>query len=165
MNDMPEFNEDDFFEDEQSAPTMDDTGLAQFQNMCNKVFEMDTEIKSKEAAIKEEKKVLEDLKGKVQFLMEKYKMQNTTCEGGMIYRTERTSVALPQDEDKKKFFAYLKEQGIFEDMVHMNSLTFNKFYKETRDAELEKGNVSWKMPGVGEEMVISKIGMRRGKAK
>ncbi len=42
----------------------------------------------------------------------------------------------------------------------MNSRTFNKFYKDEREIALENGDVHWSMPGVGEETITHKIGMR-----
>lgn len=67
---------------------------------------------------------------------------------GKISRETRYSVKLPQGEDKEKFFAYLKEKGVFEDMVHMNSRTLQTFYRA--EMEAHKAIPGWKVPGCGE---------------
>lgn len=153
------FDEEDFVDQEES---MDDITQADFERLCNSCFELKNDIAVDEAMVKEKKLDLSKRQNVILAMLQKYKKQNTTCAAGMLYQIETTSVKLPQDEDKRKFFAYLKEKGCFEDMVHVNSRTFNKFYQTERDAALEEGNVDFVMPGVGEETVSHKIGMRKG---
>ena len=67
--------------------------------------------------------------------------------------SEKTSYALPAGlENKKKFFEYLKERGVFDDMATINSNTYNGYVKEEFENALKKGEFL-NIPGVPEAKV------------
>jgi uncharacterized coiled-coil protein SlyX len=82
---------------------------------------------------------------------------------GKITRETRFSVKLPQGEDKVKFFEYLKEKKVFEDMVHMNSRTLQTFYRA--EMEAHKSVPGWKVPGCGEPSGQVIVKFKKGEKK
>ena len=82
---------------------------------------------------------------------------------GKISREVRFSVKLPQGEDKAKFFEYLKEKGVFEDMVHMNSRTLQTFYRA--EMEANKATPGWKVPGCGDPTGQVIVKFKKGENK
>lgn len=141
---------------------MDDITLTEFEALGDKCFDLKREITLDDRVLKEKKADLLKLQNKVMSYLQKYGKKNHQFKSGLFSVTQRTSVRLPQGDEKEKFFTYLKEKGIFEDMVHMNSQTLNSFYKAEMESHLADGDVTWEMPGVGEPIVSLIPSMRKG---
>jgi len=74
----------------------------------------------------------------------------------------RTSVLVPKTpEDKTKFYSYLKDKGMFDDMITVNSNTLNAFYKEQLNQALEAGDVNFRIPGIGEAAIVKNLQVRK----
>ena len=118
------------------------------------------ELSAQEAAIQEQLKALEAniLQG-----MEQSEQDKISVEGlGTIYRIDRFTVQTPKSRyDKKALFSFLEERGIFNEMVSVNSQTLNAFYKEENAAALKRGDVDFKLPGVGEPKLSQSLGFRK----
>jgi hypothetical protein len=84
-----------------------------------------------------------------------------TDDGITVSITERTSVQVPKTlEQKHAFFEYLKERGIYEEMVSVNSARLNAFYKEEERLQLEQGNIDFKIPGLDEVTTYQQLNVR-----
>ena len=93
----------------------------------------------------EENKKLTKMENKILEYLEALGRTSYDAPIGKFTRETRYSVKLPQGEDKEKFFEYLKERGVFEDMVHMNSKTLQSFYRTEMEAHADIPG--WKVPG------------------
>lgn len=63
--------------------------------------------------------------------LEENQLQRYSSPVGMFSLAQYTSVKTPKTpEDKEKFYTYLKEKGLYENMVSVNSQTLNSFFKE-----------------------------------
>lgn len=144
---------------------MDTITADTFEKLCEACFVMKNDIKAREDKIKDDKSLLSDMHQKVIGYLEKYKKPNHRCRLGLLSRKETTSVKLPQGENKTKFFEYLKKEGVFEDLVHINSKTLNSMYNKEIDARCEKGDVTWEMPGIEGAIITVKIAMTKAKGK
>jgi len=72
-------------------------------------------------------------------------------EAGVVTSAIRSSVKTPKDlESKRLLFDYLREKGIFEEMVSINSATLNALYKRENEAAIERGELLFKLPGIPE---------------
>lgn len=115
-------------------------------------------IREKEAEYEEARKVsvalgkevdsLYDTMGKM--LLELGQENFRTPFGTMIL-TKRTSFKVPSDEESRNaFFEKLKEMGVFDGMITVNSNTMNSFLKEEYKLAEARGEdmVVYKFPGI-----------------
>jgi len=140
---------------------MDQVTAEEFENLCEACFKLKANIKAQEDKVKDEKILLEEMHQKVLEYLDKYKKPNHRCSLGLLSKKETKSVKLPQGENKTKFFNYLKEKGVFEDIVHINSRTLTAMYNQEIDARVEAGDVSWEMPGIEGAITTTKIAMKK----
>lgn len=95
--------------------------------------------------------------------MEQSETDKISLDGiGTVYKIDRFTVQTPKSiDDKKALFEYFEERGIFNEMVSVNSQTLNAFYKEENEAALKRGDVDFKLPGVGEPKLSQSLGFRK----
>lgn len=88
-------------------------------------------------------------------------IQSYRSPSGLCSISKRMSVKLPKtQEDKLAFYNYLKEIGIYEQMVTVNSMTLNGFYREEFEkAEQEGKEVN--IPGIKEVTFIPTLSFRK----
>jgi hypothetical protein len=63
-------------------------------------------------------------------------------------------------DDKKAFFDYLKERGLFEDLATVNHQTLNAFYKSER-AQAE-GDATFNIPGIEAPTLHQGVAFKKG---
>jgi ATP-dependent protease HslVU (ClpYQ) ATPase subunit len=81
---------------------------------------------------------------------------------GLVSLSYRTSVKTPKtDEDRQKFFDYLKERGLYDKLISVNSQTLNSFYKSELEAALESGKDGCEIPGINEVSVQEILSFRK----
>lgn len=146
---------------EEEKPVSEIT-LAEFEKLCNRVFEQKGVVDAAQAVADEESAKLEELKRQVLAAFEKNGMEKFACGAGTVYAVDRFSVQTPKTiEQKKLLFNYLREKGIFLEMASVNSQTLNSFYKAEMDNAVKAGNVDFKVPGIGEPAHTRTLNMRK----
>lgn len=81
---------------------------------------------------------------------------------GTISVTHKASAKLPRTkEDREAFFSYLKELGLYDDMVSVNSNTLVSFYNSKMEEAKQMGNVDFKIPGINEVKIRETLSFRR----
>lgn len=123
-------------------------------------------VKKEIEALEEKQKELnEKLKGIKASMIFKLKemgvnsFKHATCQ---VIQTTKISVKNPQTpEEKEKFYNYLKEKNIFENMVSVNHMSLNSWYKEEIEAAKAAGNFDFKIPGLGEPTIFEDISFRK----
>jgi hypothetical protein len=67
----------------------------------------------------------------------------------MFIVINKTSAKTPKTpEDREKFFDYLREQGVYEDMITVNSNTLNSYVKTEEALATERGELDFSIPGI-----------------
>lgn len=70
---------------------------------------------------------------------------------GKVVISHRLSVKTPKTpEDREAFYNRLKEQGLYEAMISVNSQTLNSYYKEEFEKAKERGDDDFEIPGIRE---------------
>lgn len=78
------------------------------------------------------------LKSEIQALLEADGMDKMETEDGRVTLAVIKQISMPKDsENKNKLFDYLKDKGLFEDMITINHQKLNSFYKQEMDANKE----------------------------
>lgn len=130
--------------------------LDQFVEKCERAFSIRTQIKDLEQQAKPLQEALDNLEREIVAELEEKKLTSFDSVSGKLIKTVRTSVKIPQGDDKYAFFEYLKANGQFEALATVNSAQLNKWYKE----ELELAQKEKKMlviPGLG--LPTSSVGL------
>lgn len=111
------------------------------------------------------KRLREDLLKMQNQILEKMKELNLTSmkhRDCTVIKTSRFTVKNPSTaEEKKAFFDYLQQKNIFEDMVSVNSMRLNAWYKEEIEAAIQSGNFGFKVPGLAEPTAFETISFRK----
>lgn len=141
---------------------MDTASAEEVENMVLTCFKMRSTVKEQEKQTKDLKKTLTELQIKVSDYLKKFNKKTHVCEAGKFTISFRESAKLPQGENKLKFFEFLKERGVFEDSVHMNSKSFGKQCEEWRE-EYRETDPTWEVPGVTETITTSRVTMTPSK--
>lgn len=82
---------------------------------------------------------------------------------GTVSISTRQSVALPKGQDKEIFFQYLKDIGIYEEVISVNSAWLNSFYKKEMEAAREKQDPFYVIPGLGVPFSKQILSFRKAK--
>ena len=86
---------------------------------------------------------------------------NFTCEEGTVYLSFISQVSMPKtSESKEQFYNFLKEKGLYDDMVSVNSQKLNGFYRKEKEAAETAGALFFSMPGIESANTVTRIGFR-----
>lgn len=81
-------------------------------------------------------------------------------EYGTVSLTFRTSYKVPQGDGRPEFFNYLKERGVFDHLITVNSQTLNAWSRKEIEAAKERGEIL-EIPGLGEPTITPTISFRK----
>lgn len=138
--------------------------LQAFEELCRKTTEQDKVVDKLKAELKLEQEKADDLYAEIQKILAAHNKDNYKSAVGTFYRYSRWNWKIPSSlEAKTKFFDFLKQKGIFLELVSVNSNTLNSFCKAEYEAAKEAGNVDFKVPGLEAPTAMEKIGFRKSK--
>lgn len=126
-------------ESESVVDEEENISVKDLSRLADQAFELDMQIKIKEAELKERSKELMSLKFKILRILEQNDLPNFKCSHGLFYKQKEVNVPLPKGPDRDAFFEYLKQTGQYDALVTLNHRTVNSWYKKERQiAESEK---------------------------
>lgn len=106
----------------------------------------------------------EQVKTKILRAIEASGIGSLKAHGWTFYKKDETSVKTPKTiEEKQELFEFLRERGIFDEMVSVNSKTLNTLYKNLSEEAADQGILEFVMPGVGAPTTYTTLEMRRSK--
>lgn len=95
--------------------------------------------------------------------LEEFNLDSFKAHGFTFYPQEKESVRIPKDDEaKQKFFAWLKEQELFDDIISVNSQTLNSLYKTMSEEALKAGVLEFRIPGIDEPTTYKQLRIRKG---
>lgn len=132
---------------ETQAPA--DVTLKGLTELCEKLI---MAREAKDVINEELKKIAEqidELEMKILNIMKENALPNFKGAFGTISIKNNKTVAQPEDMSAKiKLFDYLKSQGIFEEMVAVNSRTLSSWANKEIEAREKQGVFGWVPPGL-----------------
>lgn len=138
-----------------------DINLNEFDTLCKAMFDQRKKVEAMEKELKDETARLEEMKGKVIAIMTDAGKEKYHVDGcGLLYFTNKRTASMPKDPEKRSaFFTYLRDKGIFEDLITVHSQTLTSFWNQ----EFEAANSpDFKIPGIDEPTVRKTLTMKRG---
>ena len=94
-------------------------------------------------------------------ILDALEMSKYTHPLATISITEKTSVKVPKDEENRKlFFDWLKDEGVFENVITVHSSTLNSMYKERLEQAMSKGEADVEIPGLKDISSYQRLSIR-----
>lgn len=108
-------------------------------------------------------KIVSQLEGKVVAYLKELGRENYKTPDGTVYVQKVWSVGVPKaDQDKLALLDWMKEQGIYNKYVTVNSRSLNSLYKTLVEEAEAKGELL-QVPGLGAPSLRESLGLRKGK--
>lgn len=131
-----------------------------------KQVELIAKLRSEEeAASRAKKEITEQLEAAEAQMMEWLAASNLTtfsAPSGKIVVAYRTSVRTPKlPEDREAFFTYLKNRGLYDSMISVNSSSINSLYKEELEEAKARGEADFSIPGIREVSIVPQLRFTR----
>ena len=137
--------------------------VGEFEALCKEVFELKAKEDVLENQMKELGAEIDSRKKKIMGILDSMGKEKHFVGGmGTLFIQNRFTVSMPKEPTQKKaFYDYLREKGIFEDLVTVHSQTLNAYYKNELAAAAEVGNVDFKIPGLAEPNLVKTLAVRK----
>ena len=92
------------------------------------------------------------LEGKMLDALDDAELTRFDAHDSMFIVGHKTSAKTPKTpEDREKFFSYLRDQGVYEDLITVNSQTLNSYVKSEEALATERGELDFSIPGIAIE--------------
>jgi hypothetical protein len=136
--------------------------IKQLTELCEKYKEKKAEKKCLEDQVKEINKDLSSIQTKILAYLDEYGMKSFNGDFGSVSRRKNYSVKQPASpEAREAFFGYLKDQGVFDQMISVNSRTLASYVKQEIEAAKEAGKLDFVPPGIDKPEIVETISMRK----
>lgn len=120
----------------------------------------------KEKELKEVKAEMSELQDKLRGKLESLEMDSYKGKAGSFSFRPVEGFRVPKDlETKKRFFTFLEEKGIFDELVSVNANTLNSWAQAEIEAAAERGDFDFQIPGLEKAQPRMKYTMTQGKGK
>lgn len=137
---------------------------ADLQAITKEAAELKDRISELEITLKNRQDKYRKLCDVILKTLEMMELDQVRAHGYLFFKEVKSSVRTPKDmESKQALFAYLRERGIFDEIVSVNSMTLNSLYKSLADEALKNGILDFKMPGVPEPKPYTNLKLRKAK--
>lgn len=131
--------------------------------LCKDIFTMQEEIDKANTIVKQMNKNLDQLRFKAVGYLKDLKREDYKSPFGSIRVAQKWRVNMPATEEEKlKFFEYLREKGLFEKYATVHSQSLNAYYMaEWNEAKKRGEGIGFGIPGIGEPKLFEDLGIRR----
>lgn len=133
------------------------------QELCKQAACLRHEIEEIDAKRKSVSGQYDTVTAQILRTLELMEIDSIKAHGFLFYTERKTSVTTPKTmEDKQLLFQFLRERGVFDELVSVNSQTLNSFYKDCAEQALKEGVLEFIMPGVGRPNEYVSLKLRKG---
>jgi hypothetical protein len=145
---------------------MSEVTVQQLEELCKQMRELDDEIEKDKEALSEKNKKYTQLEAQAAQWLKELGKGSYKSNFGTVIRQEKWRVNLPQTpEDRDAFFGWLKERGLFEHMITVNSNTLNSLYMKEWEVAKESPDpvdaLTFSIPGIPEPKLHETVSLRR----
>ncbi len=144
----------DWFEEKELTPVQ----VQEFEAMCEDMYSRKASIDEIKDILKTQEDILNKMKLKIMAYMEDFGKTKYVTNRGTVYISEKFSVKVPKDPEKKaEFYAWLDSKGIKDALTTVHSATLNALYNEELKAS---GDPQFSIPGIDEPTSYKQLQMR-----
>lgn len=128
---------------------LSELSIKELDHMVKQYAAYRAEIESRKESLSEVEGKAKQLESQIIEILQNSGKKSWESEYGKFSWVQRASFKQPDSsENRAKFYGYLKELGIFEDMVSVNSNTLTAWASKEVEAQEETGNIGWLPPGL-----------------
>lgn len=122
------------------------TSIEDFEVLIQEAYKLKKSAKDLEDQAEEVKAILKEKQAKIQAIMEDLGKEIYKSDSGTVSLKTSLSVATPKDpKSKQDFFAWLSDQGLFDEYASVDSRKLNTLYNSLS----EKSETPITIPGIG----------------
>lgn len=126
-----------------------ETTISGLKLLCEDLIKARDKKDAINAELKVAQEAIDELEHKILTVMKENTLPNFKGEFGTVSIKNNKTVAQPEDMSAKiQLFDYLKSQGIFEEMVAVNSRTLSSWANKEIEAREKQGVFGWVPPGL-----------------
>lgn len=126
-----------------------ETTISGLKLLCEDLIKARDKKDAINAELKVAQEAIDELEFKILTVMKENTLPNFKGEFGTVSIKNNKTVAQPEDMSAKiQLFDYLKSQGIFEEMVAVNSRTLSSWANKEIEAREKQGVFGWVPPGL-----------------
>jgi len=146
----------------EEAPEASELTLKELTSICQAYADKRAERDELDAKAKAIGKEADEMEAKILAHLTEYGMPNFKGAFGTVSIRNTKTVTQPESlEEKLKFFEYLKEQGIYDSMVSVNSRTLSSWATKEIEAKEKDGVFGWAPPGLKLPQTFQKVTLAR----
>ncbi len=119
--------------------------LENLKDLCKNMFIQKAHLAKLKIEKTTEEKKLSEMQEEILFHLEGHELKSFDTGFGKVTRKNTPYAKIV---DKDSLTTYLKERGLFEDMVTYNAAKMNSFYKEELERAKEEKNLDFKVDGM-----------------
>jgi hypothetical protein len=140
--------------------------VEELDELVRDLFRQRATIEGMQAKVTDENKKLAELEAKAVKYLKALNRKEYKCPAGTISVNPKWRFNLPQGEENwAAFKEHLKREGLFDQMLSINSNTYNAYVNSRRQEAEEKGEFHWEIPGVPEGKLFEALSVRKGKGE
>lgn len=148
----------------EEAPKADELTLKELTSLCQAYADKREERDDLEAKAKAIGKEADEMEAKILAHLTEYGMPNFKGAFGTVSIRNTKTVYQPETmEEKLKFFDYLREQGVYDSMVSVNSRTLSSWATKEIEAKEKDGVYGWVPPGLKPAQNFQKVTLSRSR--
>lgn len=140
---------------------MQDIKVDDFEKVCENIALLRAEVAAKKADVAKVQEYLDQEEKKAMAMLEASEKTKYVSEYGTIYTAVYESIAVPKGNNKQEFFKYLKDNGIYDEVVTVNSQWLNGWYRKEKEAAIEGGNILFTIPGIENPVSTVRLSFRK----
>lgn len=140
--------------------------IDQVETLAKQIAEKRLEKEAQAKVLSKVNEELEELEQLAVRTLKEMGKDSYRSEFGTISKVTKWRVNLPNSEENREaFFAYLKEKGLFEKMVSVNSNTLNSFFMQEWEASKDPSDplaaLDFRLPGISEPSSYETMSFRK----
>lgn len=145
--------------------TLQPITVCDLDTLCVNLFNQRNLVDGIKEELKKASEKLQELEAQVMAYLEQHDKKRYSVGGvGSITVAEKLSYKIPRTpENREAFFKYLKDRGVYEDLISVNSQTLNAFCRAELEAAVSRGDFDAKIPGIEEPVIFKQVQIRREK--
>lgn len=130
--------------------------------LANELLATKNELDIKKEELEVAQKHYDEASQQLMNALDALNVDSFKANGHSFFTATKESVRIPKDEESKaKFLAWLKQEGLFDSMISVNSQTLNSLYKAKAEEALKEGNLDFRIPGIDEAVTYKQLRIRK----
>lgn len=139
-----------------------ETTIAGLKTLCESLIKARDSKDELNKELKLVQEAIDELEIRILNVMKENALPNFKGEFGTVSIKNTKSITQPDGmEAKLQLFGYLREQGIFEEMVSVNSRTLSSWANKEIEAKEKEGVFGWVPPGLKPPETYSSLSVRK----